>query len=127
MFGALLIGHLIGDWLVQTDRQAMNKMKSWKANQAHVATYHLSIAATVALGTLATPALFYPHITPLAAGLLLVSWPTHSLLDRRWPVRWLMEHTGSSGFASTSFGPMVVDQVLHIVTLWAIATAVAGI
>ena len=31
-----MVGHLIGDWIVQTDHQAMNKKSSWKANQQHM-------------------------------------------------------------------------------------------
>ncbi|MFF3787212.1 hypothetical protein [Streptomyces sp. NPDC001933] len=36
--------------------------------------------------------------TGLVAG-LAVSAVTHAFFDRRWPIRWLLEHIGSKGFA----------------------------
>jgi hypothetical protein len=37
-------GHLLGDWVAQTDWQAINKTRSWAALAAHVASYHLIVA-----------------------------------------------------------------------------------
>ncbi|MFD8801556.1 hypothetical protein [Streptomyces atroolivaceus] len=52
----------------------------------------------------------------LAAG-LIVSAVTHALFDRRWPVRWLLQHTGSPDFAELRAAGMngmyVTDQALH--------------
>lgn len=116
----LLAGHMLGDWVVQTDWQAANKMTSWRANQAHVATYHLTLLA----------ALNYPlwgrwpsPVRWLAA--FVLSWALHSLIDRRWPVRWLMRATGSAAFAETTLGILTVDQSLHVATL-AVMAAVIG-
>jgi len=41
VFLVLLAGHLLGDWVAQTDWQATNKPRSWAALAAHVASYHL--------------------------------------------------------------------------------------
>jgi hypothetical protein len=41
VFLVLLAGHLLGDWIAQTDWQATNKTRSWAALAAHVASYHL--------------------------------------------------------------------------------------
>ena len=41
VFLVLLAGHLLGDWIAQTDWQATNKSRSWAALAAHVASYHL--------------------------------------------------------------------------------------
>ena len=48
LFPLLVAGHLIGDWVVQTDWQAANKATSWKANQQHMAGYHLALAICAA-------------------------------------------------------------------------------
>ena len=41
VFLILLTGHLLGDWVAQSDWQATNKTRSWAALAAHVAGYHL--------------------------------------------------------------------------------------
>jgi hypothetical protein len=126
LFALLLVGHYVGDYVVQTDKQAALKVagaacpawRSWAANQAHVATYSVTIAATVVgtsalggfLGQLGT----VPAWRWLAAA--AVNWAAHSLIDRRWPVVRLMEATGSGPFARNG-GAAHVDQALHLLTL----------
>jgi hypothetical protein len=128
----VLAGHLIGDWIVQTDWQAANKIRpdytgwhtsrwvlpgvlyhrpgywrSWRANQQHMVGYHLAmLVALLPSGTALTG--WY------LCRLVGVSWVTHSLIDRRWPVKWLMSHTGSTPFSETTFGVIAVDQALHL-------------
>ena len=111
----LLAGHLIGDWVVQTDWQAANKTSSWKANQQHMLGYHLALGALVALA-----------VSPASVAVVLaVSWSTHSVIDRRWPVIRLMRATGSAPFSQTTFGVVAVDQALHLSILCLLA-AVLG-
>lgn len=115
----LLAGHFIGDWIVQTDWQASNKMSNWKANQDHMAGYHLTLMLALLVawhdGT---------HLWP-ALVILAVSWLTHSIIDRRWPVVWLMRHTGSKPFSQTTFGVIAVDQALHLSILCTLAAVLA--
>jgi hypothetical protein len=104
---------MIGDFIFQTDAQAANKMKpgtsGWVSDAEHVTTY------TLALSFATYPALYLGDVTFYKLLLLLgVSALTHAFIDRRWPVRWLMEHTGSKEFAKTVWGPIVTDQVLHL-------------
>ena len=125
----VLAGHFIGDWIVQTDWQAANKVwtgpssplteagyrLSWKANQQHMLGYHLTLMVLVA-----------PVWHSWAAlGGLGISWVTHSIIDRRWPVCWLMAHTGSKPFSETTFGVIAVDQALHL-SILCLLVAVAG-
>lgn len=120
-FPALLAGHLVGDWIVQTDWQAAHKVRptdsddywqSWKANQQHMLGYHVALAAAA-----------WPFLAPKQVfRLVAVSWLSHSFIDRRWPVRWLMRHTGSGPFSDTTWGPMCVDQALHL-SIIALASA----
>ena len=46
LFDSLLVAHLVGDWLLQTEWQALNKTKNWRAMWAHVAVYHILILNT---------------------------------------------------------------------------------
>lgn len=101
---AVLVGHLIGDWVVQTDYQAGHKTTDWKANQQHMLGYHVVLGLFCALALSAAWTL----------GIVAVSWLTHSVIDRRWPVVRLMELTRSGPFARTTFGVIAVDQALHL-------------
>lgn len=135
LFLLLLVGHLLGDWVVQTDWQAANK--TWKpgewrsigvpgatrhawwftmrANQMHCLTYHLTMAVAVlpVWNTWGTAAAF------------AVSWVTHGFIDRRWPVRALLRATGSPVFAEKVWGVIGADQALHL-SILAVIAAVAG-
>lgn len=135
LFALLYVGHLLGDYVAQTDRQATRKvigalhctrLGSWGYNQAHVATYTLTIASTIiALATVGGFAGQLGHI-PAWAWLVAAafSWVTHSLIDRRWPVERLMTATGSAPFLARG-GAAYVDQALHLFVL-ALAAAFLG-
>jgi hypothetical protein len=43
----VLAGHLLGDFVTQTDWQAVNKESSWRADLGHVLTYHFTMAVLV--------------------------------------------------------------------------------
>lgn len=139
LFLFLLIGHLLGDWVVQTDWQAANKawipgkhvyvdglarvplrerkgwLESMWANQAHCLTYHLTMAIAV---------LPVWHSWATVAG-FAVSWASHGFIDRRWPVRALLRATGSPGFAEQLWGVIAADQALHLSILAMIAVVAA--
>lgn len=100
----LLIGHLLGDWLVQTDAQARRKAHRWGAMAGHILTYHLTLAAALAPVWRTVPAL----VT------LAVSAVTHAFIDRRWPVQRLLRATGSPLFADQQWGVLCADQALHL-------------
>jgi hypothetical protein len=112
VFLVLLAGHLLGDWVVQTDWQAANKTRSWAALTAHVASYHLLMGLLLLIPILRDG---WPAWKALAA--LTVSALTHALIDRRWPVRALLRVAGSPGFATVEWGVIAVDQALHLFIL----------
>lgn len=126
VYATLHAAHQVGDHIVQTDDQAARKADDWGAMVAHVAGYHLTAVAMLALASRVL------HLRlPLgrtSAG-LAVSAVTHALLDRRWPVRWVNRHTGSPGFADLQTplnGPYLTDQALHHGCLWVVALIIAG-
>lgn len=123
--------HLADHVLGQTDWQACNKARpgwrGWSANLAHVAQYHVVLVVALVAAT----ALLDLPLTVLGAVLGLgFSAVTHAVLDRRWPVRWLLERTGSAPFVRLGEpgGPQVglngmylADQSLHVACLWVAA------
>jgi hypothetical protein len=112
VFLVLLAGHLLGDWVAQTDWQATTKTRSWAALTAHVASYHLLMGLLLLIPILRDG---WPAGKALAA--LAASAITHAVIDRRWPVRALMRAAGSPGFATVEWGVIVVDQALHLFIL----------
>jgi len=109
VFLILLTGHLLGDWVAQSDWQATNKTRSWAALAAHVAGYHLVMGLLLLL-----PVVRDGWPAGQALVVLAVSGATHALIDRRWPVRALLRASGSPGFATIDWGVIAVDQALHL-------------
>lgn len=125
-FVVLLAAHFLADYPGQTDRQATRKAgwvegeddahpgrhhHGWGANAVHAAT-HVGISlALLVLAALALPEL---HLHPVAVAAAL-GWVglSHSVIDRRWMVRWWMEHTGQRSFLANG-GAAHVDQAAHI-------------
>jgi Protein of unknown function (DUF3307) len=104
----VLWAHLVGDFVVQTDHQATNKEHSWRAMAGHLLGYHVPLVGVAVYGW---------GLTPPAASFLVVSIATHALIDRRWPVVWLMRATGSAAFAEEPMGRLAVDQACHVTCL----------
>lgn len=121
LFVALLLAHLVGDWLVQTDRQARDKTASWLVMAEHVTGYHLVVLAVLALvwpaGASELPAFV----------IVVVSAATHAVIDRRRPTIWLMRRTRSGKLAEHTWGIFVVDQALHVSVLAVLALALAPV
>src|SRR4051812_23685592 len=98
---------MVGDWVIQTDKQALAKVTSWRAMAEHVLTYHIVMAILV---------LPFWHDRWTLLGFVL-SAASHGFIDRRWPVRWLLSHTGSEGFSKLQLGALSADQALHCIFL----------
>lgn len=128
VFAALYAGHMVGDHVIQTDRQAAGKAQTagWlRPMLGHLAGYHLTIGVALAGLTLVGVPLSWRHVTAA----LLWSVVTHGVLDRRWPVRWLLQHTGSADFADRQTpicGPYLADQALHVGCLFVAALIVGA-
>lgn len=131
VFIAMFVGHHVGDHVAQTDAQAAAKAQpgeaGWWAMVGHILTYHAAVL--FALGA-ARLVLDLPISgVGLAAGIAF-SVVTHAFLDRRWPVRWLLEHTGSKAFAESTtplHGCYLADQSMHIACLFVSALLVVSI
>uniref|UniRef100_UPI003F4931A9 hypothetical protein n=1 Tax=Streptomyces sp. CA-136453 TaxID=3240050 RepID=UPI003F4931A9 len=141
LWAALAAGHNLADHVAgQTDAQAAGKgaptkdevaagacpRRGWAADLKHVAQYHLVLAVIIALIWAVLPL----HLTPAGIGTaLILSSTTHAFFDRRWPVRWVLEHTRSAEFARLNTGGLngmyLADQALHHFVLLACAILMA--
>jgi Protein of unknown function (DUF3307) len=128
---ALLVGHQIGDHVLQSDRQAADKARPGRpgvrAMAAHLVAYHLAVGAVLAVVALV---LHLPlSVTGVLAGLAF-SVVSHALLDRRHLVRAVLQVTGSPRFADQTTpvcGMYVADQALHWLCLLISALLVASL
>lgn len=144
----LLVAHNVADHVVQTDHQAAHKASSWSAMAGHVGGYQATqLGALLAVSRATGTCLSW-------RGMLLggaFSAISHAFLDRRWPVRRLLELTGSRAFARPVIrtagdvrevtgaaptvdatgplpihGPYLADQALHHGCLLISALLIAG-
>ncbi|MFX0593312.1 DUF3307 domain-containing protein [Melissospora conviva] len=122
--------HQVADHVFgQSDKQAAHKAApgwdGWRHLLGHVVAYHLVVAVmlTVVIVALDLPV----TVVGVVAGVGF-SAVSHAILDRRWPVRWLLMHTGSPEFAdrqSPICGMYLADQSLHAACLWVSALLIA--
>ncbi|MCK1813270.1 DUF3307 domain-containing protein [Streptomyces sp. XM4011] len=128
LFALLYVGHLAADYPGQTDHQAKHKaartFTGWIANATHAGTHVLICGVLLVLGA---ALLDDVALQPLPAAVAL-AWigVTHSVIDRRWPVRWWMENTGQRQFAAHG-GAAHVDQAAHVIALLVAALFLAAI
>lgn len=140
VFAALYAAHQVADHWVQSQHQADDKGRpGWRgrlACAAHVTTYTLTAALTLALLMAVTRLrIDGPHLT---AG-LLISAVTHYVADRRTPLRWLAALTGHAAFyalgtprpgrednPSLGTGAYALDQSFHVFFLFVTALVIAA-
>lgn len=98
----MIAAHMIGDYVVQTNWMAANKMKRWDALALHVLCYTACFAGPI-LAYATTPQLAAWGIVALAAMHAATDW-------RRW----------ASG-AQWPPKPILVDQAMHAVQIAIVA------
>jgi len=128
---ALLAGHQIGDYWVQTSGQAARKgLPGWPGRRAcggHVATYTLTQAGCLALAAWWLALTLSP--ARAAAG-LAVSAVTHYFADRRRPLERLARLAGKAGFwqagEGLAAGRAYLDQAWHWAWIFTAALVISG-
>jgi hypothetical protein len=104
-FDMLLIGHLIGDFLLQTTWMANNKAVKWLPLLSHVVIYTAVIA------------IFGWLSGGLSLAALAIVFISHIILDRRTFVSfWVRRIQMVDGPAAGWLGIMA-DQIFHIIIL----------
>lgn len=110
-----LIGHLVGDYLLQNDWMALNKKKATLPCAIHCALWSLSVWAFTWSGKVALG---------WKAWILVPLFVTHFAQDRTTLIEfWMTNINRQRKFAVPPMAPwscIVVDNVWHILTIWAI-------
>lgn len=123
--------HFVGDYWLQTSRQAGRKMLpgwvGWRANLAHVGSYHAGMAVMLAV---AAYTLSWELSLIQAGAGLAVSAVTHAWADRRHTLAALCERLGKGEFYRLAIpglsGSHLLDQAWHLGWVWVAALVVAG-
>lgn len=119
LFDWLLVGHLVGDFLLQTNGMAKYKEQSWPWMLGHIGVYVMVMMALLGAYALSHAVPFWM----VAAALLFIAG-THILLDRRGFTLWWMGLIGIS--AEPPWLSIVVDQAFHLLVLAIVAQAVVA-
>lgn len=127
------VGHLAGDTILQSDTAAQGKgypgddrlaagthpWNGWGHCLAHIGSY----LAAQAVMTLIV-ALVVPMTWPGLAAALAVSGSTHAVIDRRWPVRWVIARKQCTAWADAHFW---IDMAMHACCLLVAAVLAARV
>ena len=125
IFAVLIVSHLAGDYLLQTQWQAENKHGGLgpdpvrrRALLEHVASYGLAfVPALVWLGS------DIGGWVAVAAAAILIP---HLVQDDGRPVFWYLRTVKRTTAGPADFIFIAVDQTLHVIALFAVALAVSG-
>jgi hypothetical protein len=125
---ALLLGHLLGDFMIQQDHWSAHKAKRTLRGQmhmaAHVLTYTSACWAAVYVAAWAD-GLHLSH-SALAIG-MAVNGATHWVLDLRSPLERIVRATGHAGWVDRDPRALFIyDQAAHLTILLAIAIGIAA-
>jgi hypothetical protein len=116
VFALLLVSHLVGDFLLQTEWQARNKPggvgrnpEARRALLSHIAVYSLSLLPVLVwLGS---------EIGPAALGVGALVVVPHLLQDDGRPVFWFIRHVKRVPGRPSDLLLLAVDQSAHVVAL----------
>ncbi len=115
--------HEIADHVLgQSDKIAANKVKPGRVGWSHILQHILQYHAVMVVMLFIAVAAFSLPVAPLGfISAILFSAVSHAIIDRRWPVKWILQKTGSPGFAELTqplCGMYLADQSLHKTCLW---------
>lgn len=124
----LILGHLLGDFMIQQHSWSDQKARRTLRGQAHMAAHVLTY--TLACWVAAYAAIHIENLNighgALAAG-MAINAATHWVLDLRSPLERIVRATGHGGWLDNDPRAMFIyDQVLHAIILILIAYGVAA-
>jgi hypothetical protein len=120
LFELLLIAHLVGDFLFQTEYQALHKAEGKFFNTAltiHCLTYTICFFPVFMLYEISAFWFFF------------IFW-SHMFYDRRWPIivwRRYVNRCSQNGIGNTFWLTVVIDQIFELLVLAVISIATVGI
>lgn len=125
---ALVLGHLLGDFMIQQHSWSSHKAERTLRGQMHMAAHVLSYTAACWAAVYA--AVYIEGLDvghgAIAAG-MLVNAATHWVLDLRSPLERIVRATGHGGwFDNDPRAMFIYDQVVHVIILILIAYGIAA-
>ena len=104
-FSLAILGHLVGDYLLQNDWMALNKKRRSLPCAVHCAIWTAAVCYFTGWGWVAALALFAMHFAQ----------------DRTEVITWWMNRMGQRAFVNGPCAPwsvIVVDNVWHLLQIW---------
>lgn len=138
MFGtvmaALLVGHYLGDYFIQTDHQAQHKglrggqSAEGRANcAAHAYTYTVTLCIVLSGALWVESVTFSGYDVLITLSALILNGFTHYVIDRRWTLEWFARRISKSDWIDNDPEALPkLDQAAHIVLLGAAALVIAA-
>ncbi len=133
IFAALVIGHYLADFWVQTDHQSRHKgltgPDSWcgRWNAAkHAFTYTITLLGVLGAVLGATGAPYSTRSLYAVLALVIANGVTHYIIDRRWTLEWLARRLGKGGWidADRASAMMHLDQAAHLAIFGPVALGI---
>lgn len=126
IFITLWVGHLIGDYFIQTDHQAQHKGltgdRSWEGRWnclKHAVTHTMSMAAAYVITALLGHLPATGHSIGVITSILVIDGITHYIIDRRWTLRWFAERIGKRAWIENDAQALpTLDQAAHIIIIF---------
>jgi hypothetical protein len=110
LFDKLLVAHLVGDWLLQSEWQALNKSQNYRALFSHIGIY-----SVILLGVLILDFGFQNLVVYIVVILLAL---THAFMDRGWPVvRFMKSFRLIVERKPERWLVIAIDQSIHVLLL----------
>nr|WP_285851213.1 DUF3307 domain-containing protein [Sporosarcina aquimarina] len=106
----MLIGHLIGDYLLQTSWMAAGKATKWAPLLTHCFVYTSAVSASLLIDT---------GMIPL--WVVAIIFVSHVILDRRRFVAWWSMTIMGVKHGEPAWLLIMADQIFHIIVLAIIA------
>lgn len=112
-----IIGHLVGDYLLQNDWMALNKKRDDDACVVHCWLWTASVVLFAGW--------WDANNAPHTAAICFILFFTHYFQDRTQIILWWMKlkWKDQSKFADPPMAPwsiILVDNIWHILTIWAV-------
>lgn len=117
------VGHQIGDYLLQTNTQAINKGKDFSALVTHVSIYSIVVGLMMLI-------FFDPYV---ACVVYIITFIEHMIIDSRKPVLWYKNFLERKIARNKDFYidelpffvVISIDQAIHLVRIFAISLLIA--
>lgn len=118
-FDILLVAHALADMILgQTEYEALNKAHKWWPCLRHAGKWTIVLAAASYLAGWRFQVAY--------ALLLVLMGAAHAIIDRRWPIVWILRRVKGS-INPQPWLVMWVDQVVHIVQCSILACGLAAL